>query len=250
MGWTVEAEDRIFDKKTIFDYIDGAGEMYLSYNMKNCLSRRFRSKNGPAIMLDIFDMGSSEDAFGVFTYEQDGESLDIGQGALYRPGWLNFWKDRFSISIYAEEETPDAEKAVRELGKAIAERITRVGPKPDILLRLPKEGLEPNSIRYFHDNEMLDYHYYLSDENILNLGTETKAALADYRMGEEEARLRLGNMIRAPFKFTASPPWYRHRHRCCRQSRTVPAAAGLPPPPCGPCRPAAAAIAASPPTPS
>jgi Family of unknown function (DUF6599) len=191
MDWTVETEDRIFDKKTIFDYIDGAGEMYLSYNMKNCLSRRFRSQNGPAIMLNIFDMGSSEDAFGVFTYEQDGEPLDIGQGALYRPGWLNFWKDRFSISIYAEEETPDAESAVRELGKAVAERITRMGRKPDILLQLPQEGLEPNSIRFFHDNEMLDYHNYLSDENILNLGPETKAALADYRVGKEEARLLL-----------------------------------------------------------
>ena len=191
MAWTVEDKDRIFDKKTIFDYIDGAGEIYLSYNMKSCLSRQFPSQNGPAITLDIFDMGSSEDAFGIFTYEQDGEPLEVGQGALYRPGWLNFWKDRFSISIYVEEETPDAEKAVRELGKAVADRITSLGRKPEILLRLPEEGLEPNSVRYFHDNELLEYHYYLSDENILNLGPETKAALADYRAGKEEARLLL-----------------------------------------------------------
>ena len=142
-------------------------------------------------MLDIFDMGSSEDAFGVFTYQQDGEPIDIGQGALSGPGWLNFWKDRFFISIYAEEETVDAESAVRELGKGVADRITSMGPKPDILSRLPQEGLEPNSIRYFHDNEMLDYHYYLSDENILKLGHDTKATLADYRMGKEEARLLL-----------------------------------------------------------
>jgi hypothetical protein len=191
MAWTGETEDRIFDQKTIFDYIDGAGEMYLSYNMKNCLSRRFTSKNRPALMLDIFDMGSSEDAFGVFTHQQDGDPIDIGQGARSGPGWLNFWKDRFFLSIYAEEETVDAENAVRELGKAVADRITSLGHKPDILLRLPEIGLEPNSIRYFHDNEMLDYHYYLSDENILNLGPETKATLADYRVGKEDARLLL-----------------------------------------------------------
>ncbi len=165
--------------------------MYLSYNMKTCLSRRFSSLNGPAITLDIYDMGSSEDAFGVFTYEQDGEPLDVGQGALYRPGWLNLWKDRFFVSVYAEEETGDAQSAVKELGKTVAERITRLGRKPDILLQLPEDGLKPNSIRYFHDNEMLDYHYYLSDENILNLGQETNAALAEYRVGKEDATILL-----------------------------------------------------------
>ena len=191
MAWTVDTKDRIFDKKTIFDYIDGAAEMYLSYNMEGCLSRRFASPNRPAIVLDIYDMGSSEDAFGVFTYEQDGDPLDVGQGALYRPGWLNFWKDRFFISVYAEEETVDAENGVKELGRTVAGRITTLGHKPDILLRLPEEGLKPNSIRYFHDYETLDYHYYLSDENILSLGPETKAVLAEYRKGKGDALILL-----------------------------------------------------------
>ena len=190
-GWSVESEDRFYDPETIFEYINGAGEVYRAYNMRTCLSRRYTAPNGPSIVLDIFLMGASEDAFGVFTHDQDGESLDLGQGALYRPGWLSFWKDRYFVSIYAEEETPASKKALRELGKAVASRIDGRGTKPRILSLLPAEGLHPGKIRYLHHHIVLNYHYFVADKNILNLGPGTHAALATYRIGKEDALLLL-----------------------------------------------------------
>jgi hypothetical protein len=187
----VKEEDRSFDPVTIFDYIDGAGEVYRAYNMQKCISRRYTTLNGPPIVLDIFDMGSSEDAFGVFTHDQDGEALDIGQGALYRPGWLSFWKDRFFVSIYAEEETAAAEKTVSDLGRVVASLIQGQGPKPRILLNLPQEGLQPRSTRFLHHYVILNYHFYLADKNILNLGPQTDAVLARYLLSQEDARLLL-----------------------------------------------------------
>jgi hypothetical protein len=38
---------------------------------------------------------------------------------------------------------------------------------------------------------VLNYHFYLSDENILNISAKTKAVLADYRKDDEAARLLL-----------------------------------------------------------
>jgi hypothetical protein len=190
-GWSAKPEDSFFDAQTIFDYIDGAGELYLAYKMRNCLSRRYLKTNDPAIVLDIFELDSSDNAFGVFTHDQDGEPLDVGQGALYRVGWLSFWKNRFFVSIYAEEETTASEDAVKKLGKLVASLITARGQKPKILLHLPSEGLQPRSIRYFHHNTVLNFHYYLSDENILNLGPRTDAALAQYQQGEEHGTLLL-----------------------------------------------------------
>jgi hypothetical protein len=38
---------------------------------------------------------------------------------------------------------------------------------------------------------VLNYHYYLSDENILNISAETNVALAEYRRGSQTARLLL-----------------------------------------------------------
>ena len=110
-GWTAEPQDRIFDDKTIFSYINGGAEVYKAYNMQRCLSRRYAAPNRLVIILDIFDMGSSQDAFGVFTHDTDGEAIDVGQNARLRPGWLSFWKFRFFVSIYAEEETEVSRRA-------------------------------------------------------------------------------------------------------------------------------------------
>lgn len=190
-GWTAVPEDRIFDQKTIFSYINGGAEVYKAYNMRQCLSRRYTKTDGPAIILDVFDMGSGEDAFGVFTHDTDGKVIDIGQDARFRSGWLSFWKHRYFVSIYAEEDTDSAENAVDTLGRKVAACIPQKGIKPDILLKLPADGLDPESIRYLHHPTILNYHFYLSDENILNLTPETKAVMANYQTGKETARLLL-----------------------------------------------------------
>jgi len=188
-GWKASTEDHIYNEKSIFEYINGAAEVYRAYNMKQCLARRYSIEKGPAIVLDIFDMGSPQDAFGVFTHDTDGIAVAVGQEGRYRPGWLSFWKHRYFISIYMEEETKEAEKAVMELGRNIASKISESGNKPKLLLKLPIDGLQAQSIRYLHHPIILNYHYYISDENILNISPHTEAVLASYQMGDHEAQL-------------------------------------------------------------
>jgi hypothetical protein len=202
--WSAQMDDRVFDEKTIFSYIDGAAEVYKAYNLRQCLSRRYTLSGGPSIILDIFDMGSSEDAFGVFTHDLDGTRVDIGQDARWRPGWLSIWKDRFFISIYAEEDSPAAEQAVKGLGRKVAELITGSGAKPKILSQLPPEGLQVDRIRYLHHPIVLNYHYYIADENILNIGTDTDVALAEYQRDHQAARLLL---VKYPTSEKAGQSW-------------------------------------------
>ena len=191
--WSAQTGDRIFDQKTIFSYIDGGAEVYKAYNFKQCLSRRYTLSGGPAIIMDIFEMGSSKDAYGVFTHDIDGLKVDIGQDGLLRPGWLSFWKARLFVSIYMEEESPAAEQAVKELGRKVADNITGQSLKPEILSKLPPQGLQVDRIRYLHHPIVLNYHYYISDENILKIFADTDVALAEYQTGNQAARLLLVN---------------------------------------------------------
>ncbi len=190
-GWKADPEDHIFDTTTIFSYINGAAEIYKAYNMRQCLARRYSTPGGPAIVIDIFEMGSSEDAYGVFTHDLDGEVIDVGQDARLRPGWLSFWKHRFFVSIYMEEETTAAQKTVRELGRRVAGQIPATGTKPRILSLLPPEGLASQTIRYMHHPTVLNYHFYIADENILNISHRTDALLASYHRGGQKATLLL-----------------------------------------------------------
>jgi hypothetical protein len=185
-GWKAAAKDETYDPQTIFDYIDGAGEVYRSYNFKHLLARRFTKEGSPDIVADLFDMETSKDAYGVFTHDLEGEDAGIGQGSTYNGGLLSFWKDRFFVSLYSEEETEDTKKALFALGEKVASSIIKEGKKPDIVSFLPSENLVERSAHYFHNHLILNYHFYVSDENILLLDQQTEAALGIYREDDEK----------------------------------------------------------------
>ncbi len=193
MGWEWEGSDSLYDERTIFHYINGAGEVYRAYNMKQCLSRQYLHSSGPKIILDIFDMGTSEDAFGVFTRDLDGQVLSLGHDSRYRSGWISMWKGRFFVSIYAELDTKESAGALKKLAGSISELIKDKGRKPSILASLPKEGIRSGNIRFFHNHVLLNTHYFLSNKNILKLGPETDAALAQYKTHGKSALLMLVN---------------------------------------------------------
>lgn len=179
-GWRVEGEDELYEGDEIFSYIDGAGEVYKAYNFQKLLVRRYVTEDLPEIVVDFFDMGSSKDAFGVFTHDLDGEDVGIGQGSTYKGGLLSFWKDRFFISVYAEKEETLLRKALISLGRKISSLIPEEGAKPDLLELLPEEELDLKNTRYFHNHFILNYHFFLADENILLLSQETEAVLGTY----------------------------------------------------------------------
>ena len=188
-GWEAKEKDDLYNPQTIFDYINGAGEVYRSYNFRLLLARRFSKSDQPDIVADLFEMASSKDAFGVFTHDLEGEDAGVGRGSTYKGGLLSFWKGRFFVSLYAEEETKDAKEALFALGEKVASSIEEKGEKPDIIALLPEEAVVEKSVHYFHNHMILNYHFYVSDENILLLDQETEAALGTYREDNEKSYL-------------------------------------------------------------
>jgi hypothetical protein len=177
--WTA-FEDQRFDADSIFRYIDGAGEVYRSYNMKSLFSRRFRAPGKPDLVVDLFDMGRAADAFGVFTHDLEGGEAGIGQGSTYKGGLLSFWKGRYFVSVYAEEENEESRSSVFALGRKIDKAIRETGCKPDLLVRLPRAELDVRTIRFFHNHSVLNFHYFVADRNILGLDQRTDAVLGFY----------------------------------------------------------------------
>jgi len=182
-GWTPAAPDDLYDPESIFSYIDGAGEVYRAYNFRHLLSRRYEKKDGPGITVDLFDMGSPADAFGVNTMDLEGENPGIGQGGTYKDGLLSFWRDRYFVSVMAESETAAARGASLEIGRRIASAIGKDGPPPALLGALPPGLAPPTAVRYLHSPVILNRHYFVHAENVLNLGPSVEAVLA--RLGEK-----------------------------------------------------------------
>jgi len=163
--------------------MNGAGEVYLSFDYRGMLVRQFTAPDlddEEGLTVELYDMGTPADAFGIFARNRGGGEAGVGQGSEYRSGYLLFWRDRIFGTIYADRETDASRTGVLCLGRAVAESVGRDGELPDLLQLLPEDGLLPGSERYFHLYTDLNQHYFIADDNVLDLGHDTDAVLARY----------------------------------------------------------------------
>jgi hypothetical protein len=190
-NYRADGKDEFYDRQTAFRYMDGAAELYRAYAFRLLMVRKYVKKDHPSILVELFDMGSSEDAFGIFSYQTEEEEVGIGRGSDYGGGLLRFWKGNYFVNVFAEKETPDTKRDILKIGEAVAKGIKKDGAIPKLIQYLPEEGLSQKTIRYFHLHQVLNHHYFISHDNILQLGSKTKAILATYLISGEKAKTLL-----------------------------------------------------------
>ena len=191
-GWKAPAPAVRYDAQTIFQYIDGHGEVYLAYGMTACHARRYEGPAGEGeVVVDAFEMASPADAYGVFTHSREGETADVGQDASYGYGTLSFWKGRLFVSVFAVQESERARAAVMALGRAVAEAIPETSGRPALVGRLPSAGLEPASVVYLRHPRILEAHVPVGPDNPLGVGPSVPAVTARYRLDGGTADLVL-----------------------------------------------------------
>jgi hypothetical protein len=190
-GWTWDQEDKAFDRKTLFNHIDGAAEVYLAYNFQQASVHRYVKTGQPDITAEVYIMGSSEDAFGVFSLERQDPEVGIGQGSEFGGGLLRFWKGRYFVSVLGEGEGNEIEAAVLNFGRKLVTSIKETGQPPRLLGYLPEFPSFPSydKLCFVHSHILLNRCFFLSHDNILKLGSDVQAVLARYHQGNTKIRL-------------------------------------------------------------
>lgn len=181
-NWKIVESHKVYKGDLIYDYMNGAGEVYLAYNFEKLLVQRYQHENLPDILVEIFDMQTPENAYGIFTnLQRSGTELNIGNNSDYKNGILCFWKGKYFIYLLVEYETEETKTAIINIGKHIANSIEEKGEIPELVKQLPQNLFTKNSIRYFYRNEILNLHYFIASENILYLNQNTRGVLAQLK---------------------------------------------------------------------
>jgi len=193
VGWRWDGKDTKYNSRTLFDYMDGAAELYLAYGFQNLTVHRFEKSNQPAVTLELYEMASSEDAYGVFSFERQDETVGIGQGSEFGGGLLRFWKGRYFVSIYADGEGAEVESAILKMGRDSANSIPAAGPEPKLVGFIPGKdlGLVDKSVRYLKSHVLLNQRFFIAHQNILHLNRDTEAVLAQYIREKQKTQLLL-----------------------------------------------------------
>lgn len=187
LDWKASGKDALYDRKTLYDYLDGGAEVYLAFDFREVLVRKYADGEGNELALDIYDMGSPAEAFGMFSCDRQDPEAGIGQDSEYGPGLLRFWRGRYFVSVTVSGNEEKAEKAVLELGKAVAPLLGPDGALPEMIRLLPSAGLRPERTAYFHNHVHLSNRYFVASENILNLDERTECLFAEYGSGSGDS---------------------------------------------------------------
>jgi hypothetical protein len=179
-GWSTGIADTVYNPESLYDYIDGGAELYISYGMKEVISRLITNENGDEIRIEIFDMGKAKNAFGVFTHSRTENEGVYGQGSQYFPGTQIFWKDKYYVSVMATDENESIRSVINNLASEIENNITSTGEIPGIVSLLPEEDLEKDGFTFFHHYIWLNSYYYIADDNFLGIDDNTNAIIARY----------------------------------------------------------------------
>jgi len=185
-GWKRTGEAVRYQGRAIFDYIDGAGEVYLAYNFRQLTVHRFERQGHPALIAELYEMGTPADAFGVFSFDMQDPEAGIGQGSEFGGGLLRFWKGRHFVSIYGEGEGKEQEQAVLEIGQKLASSIVGTGEPPRLIRALPGERRIEGSVKFVRSHVLLNQRCFISHENILRLDADTEAVFARYDFGKDK----------------------------------------------------------------
>jgi hypothetical protein len=197
-AWSRPDSPRLIDSQNIFKYMNGAGELYLGYRFRHLEVFDYTSDDQGNILVELYFMESSDDAFGLLSLDWGGEpvffdgapaatsnqSFTASTRALYGGGLLRMWSDDMYARIMAEHETPASREAVITIGKAIAAK-TKNPPEPVLVKTLPLEigavwKLRVDRLSFFRSYLVLNSIYYLSHENILDLDLSAEAVSAPY----------------------------------------------------------------------
>jgi hypothetical protein len=192
-GWKWDGKQVGYNSKTVFAYIDGAAELYLAYGFQNLIVRRFEKSDHPPITVEVYEMASSEDAYGVFSFDRLDEPAGIGQGSEFGGGLLRFWKGKYFVSIYAEGEGQGVNPAILKIGRMTADSIPAPGPEPKLVKLIAGKdlGLVERSVHYLRSHILLNQRFFIAHKNILNLNRRTEAVLSQYIREGQKTQLLL-----------------------------------------------------------
>jgi hypothetical protein len=174
-------QPRSFNPQNLYEYIDGAADLFLSYGFEDLVTAAYDLGEEHAITVDVYDMAAPLNAFGVFMSERPERtpSLALGAQGYFANGLLAFWKGRYYVKISGLESDEAVE---RTLAAATAERLSGPTALPAEFAQLPAKGRVPGSERYVR-------------KDALGHKALTNVISADYTVGKATVTLHLADLL-------------------------------------------------------
>ena len=150
-GWKFAEAPQSYLPETLFQYIDGAAEIYLSYDFRELVVAQYKQEGSQAsLSLEIYNMGNEKNSFGIYSAERFPENkfIDVGLQGYGGEGELIFVAGENYIKLVCFDCGEASEKELRSFADRVAAKISPLGTFPLTIGAFPKDGLIANSEKF------------------------------------------------------------------------------------------------------
>lgn len=159
-GWSISGKIRTYTPEILYDYINGAAELYLIYGFRELWVAKYTNENQASIIVEIYFHQTPEYAFGIYSQERPLKDyyIDIGaQGYMISP-ILNFLTGNAYVKINSYSLKKNNQEVLLTFAEKLAANLGTQSSLPDILDYFPEEGKKKNSEK-FVPKDFLGYEF-------------------------------------------------------------------------------------------
>ena len=99
-GWKLQEDQRIYTGKDLWELIDGAADIFLSYDFKDLRIAEYSNKE-QIIRVELYRQSTPDNAYGIYTAERmpDYPQVSVGSQGYKSQGVLNFLAGNYYVKI-------------------------------------------------------------------------------------------------------------------------------------------------------
>lgn len=154
-SWKLSETPQTYSPLSLFEYIDGAAEIYLSYDFKELMVAHYQMEaDSASLTLEIYDMGEGKNSFGIYSAERYPESnfISVGNEGYWEGETLNFVVGAYYAKLLCYDCKEDAERTLKLFSEEVVKRVKEKGNLPALLQVFPKQGLISKSEKFILRN--------------------------------------------------------------------------------------------------
>jgi len=181
-GWQLDETIASYDETTLSDVIDGAAEKYLSYGFQQAWFAKYTSGAEAIAQVQVFDMGETENAFGIYSTYDDVGRKRASEGIQGTMSDINMdcYRGKYFVRISVSGFDPvQSASAVKQFGSRIDQKLEGEAVVPEIAQLLPK-GYITGTLKYFTNSKNLNQICYLGEDDPLMMDSGARGVVAAY----------------------------------------------------------------------
>lgn len=167
-GWAMEGQVAAYTPENLYRYINGEAEIYLPYGFKKAVTVRYLKTDTPTagpqekgMVVNIFEMGSLLDAFGIYANYRNATlpQLKVGAEGFLDETELMFYQDRYFVQIEASGSLTLEAGLFQSCAQAVSGNLPQGREKPREIGLLNMPGAVALTEKYY-PRGLLGYGFF------------------------------------------------------------------------------------------